>query len=52
VILDLNNETVITPSHFKSLSRNTPFEGWRVKASVKVVIKNGKVVFKDGDIFE
>lgn len=50
VILDLNKETEIRPEKFMSLSRNMPYGGWKVKASVEAVIKNGKLVYKDGDI--
>ena len=52
VVLDLKNDWSIDPSKFYSLSRNTPFGGWKVKAKVKAVIKNGKIVHKDGKFIE
>jgi len=44
-ILDLDVEHVIDASSFKSKSRNTPFNGWKVKGRAVATIVDGRFVF-------
>lgn len=42
-ILDLEKEWNIEKNDFKSKSRNTPFQGWKMKGKSVGVINNGKI---------
>lgn len=44
-ILDIDKEWVVDKDRFFSKSRNTPFNGWRLKGSVEMTIVSGKVVY-------
>jgi len=44
-ILKLQQEVVVDPGRFKSLSRNTPFQGWKLKGAPVMTIVGGKIVF-------
>jgi dihydroorotase len=46
-IIDLDREWEIDASKFKSKSRNTPFDKWRVKGKAVATIVGGKVVYED-----
>ncbi|MCB0723370.1 MAG: dihydroorotase [Ignavibacteriae bacterium] len=46
-ILDTNAKWVIDKSKFKTKSRNTPFDGWKVKCKPFAVINNDKVYYSD-----
>ena len=46
-IIDLDREWEIDASRFKSKSRNTPFDKWRVKGKAVATIVGGKVVYQD-----
>ncbi|MBI5184023.1 MAG: dihydroorotase [Nitrospinae bacterium] len=46
-IIDINREIIVDVSRFKSKSRNSPFNGWRLKGCVEKTIVGGKVVFSD-----
>ena len=41
-ILDPEKEWTVRPESFKSLSRNTPFSGWRLKGAARGVVIGGK----------
>jgi dihydroorotase len=44
-LLDLERQVTIHAAAFKSLSRNTPFEGWRCRGAAVATIVAGRVVF-------
>lgn len=44
-ILDPDVEWTIDPKRFRSLSRNTPFTGWKVRGRAETVIVGGSVRF-------
>jgi dihydroorotase len=46
-IIDTERATIIDKRQFKSLSRNTPFDGWEVKGKAVLTMVQGKVVFED-----
>jgi dihydroorotase-like cyclic amidohydrolase len=43
-------ERTIDSSRFESKSRNTCFEGWRVRGTTVHVLVGGRVVVRDGRI--
>ncbi|MDD3925989.1 MAG: dihydroorotase [bacterium] len=45
-VIDLNEEHTIDPASFRSMARNTPFAGWKVKGRAAATIVGGKVVFR------
>lgn len=49
-VFDVQQERVIEARHFHSKSRNTCFEGWRVKGTTVAVWVGGRCVFRDGKI--
>lgn len=44
VVFDPNAEVTIRASEFKSMGRNTPFDGWKLNGAVVATIAGGKVV--------
>ena len=49
-VIDPNAEYVIDKNKFYSKSRNTPFDGRKVKGRVAMTVVGGKIVFRDGKI--
>jgi dihydroorotase len=47
-IFDPAESWTIDANKFRSKSRNTPFDGWKVKGRVKRTIVGGRVVYEDG----
>lgn len=47
-IADINKEIEITMDFFGSRSSNSPFLGKRMKGSIEMVIKRGKVIYESG----
>jgi dihydroorotase len=45
-LIDLDNEFVVDSSKFRSKSKNTPFNGWKLKGCAVMTIVGGKVVFE------
>lgn len=45
VLLDLDAETTVRPAAFRSLGRNTPFAGWRLRGAVAATWVGGRRVF-------
>jgi dihydroorotase len=44
-LLDLQADVVVERQRFESKSRNTPFEGWRLRGGPAMTIVGGKIVF-------
>ena len=47
VILDLRDEWTVDPSRFRSLSRNTPFSGWKLRARAVATVCVGRRTYLD-----
>ena len=45
-IFDPESEWVVDPAKLKSKSRNTPFNGWKMKGQVKYTLVGGKVAYQ------
>jgi dihydroorotase len=43
-VLDLEQEAVIDAARFRSLSRNTPFDGWTVRGQALLTLVGGRIV--------
>jgi dihydroorotase len=50
ILVDPKAEWVVDPAKFASKSRNTPFNGWRLRGKVLWTIVGGKIVVKDGKL--
>ncbi|MBI5078707.1 dihydroorotase, partial [Candidatus Saganbacteria bacterium] len=50
IIVDPKAEWVVDASKFASKSRNTPFNGWKLRGKVLYTIVGGKIVVKDGKL--
>ena len=46
VIVDVQRGWEVDPTKFRSLSRNTPFTGWKVKGQVVTTLVAGRIVFE------
>jgi dihydroorotase len=46
VIVDPQRSWEVNPAGFHSLSRNTPFTGWKVKGQVMATLVGGRIVFE------
>lgn len=46
-IVTLGRESVIQKDKFYSRGRNTPFDGWSVRAEIKETIVSGRTVFRE-----
>ena len=46
VIVDVERGWQVDPAKFRSLSRNTPFAGWKVKGQVVATLVAGRIVFE------
>jgi dihydroorotase len=46
-IMDPDREWIVDKNQFASLSRNTPFDGWKLKGKATTTIVAGKVVWKE-----
>lgn len=49
-VIDIDREYAIDISEFKSKSKNSPFDGFKVFGKICHVIVNGKAVVKNGDL--
>ena len=45
-LFDDKEEYSINPSKFKSRSKNSPYEGWKVRGKILRTLVNGKTVFQ------
>ena len=50
IVVDPRAEWIVDASQFASKSRNTPFNGWKLKGKVTHTIVAGKVIVKDGKL--
>lgn len=50
IIVDPKAEWTVDASRFASKSRNTPFNGWKLRGKVIYTIVGGRVVVKDGKL--
>lgn len=48
-VLNLHKESVVDSGHFESKSRNTPFQGWKLKGLPVLTVVAGKVVYPFDD---
>jgi len=46
-IVDLEEEREVNPECFASKSRNTPFDGWKLKGWPKVTVAGGRIVWQE-----
>ena len=46
-VIDPDRIWTVDASRFKSISRNTPFDGWALKGKAVLTIVNGTVVFDE-----
>ena len=46
-IIDLERSYRVNADRFKSLSRNTPFDGWDMKGKTVLTMVGGKIVYQD-----
>jgi dihydroorotase len=46
-LLDIEKVHTVDAKRFKSLSHNTPFDGWNMKGKAVLTMVDGKVVFED-----
>ncbi len=51
-IINPNLEWVVDSGSFESKGRNCPFDGWKLKGKAVTTIVAGRVVMKDGKIFD
>jgi len=51
-IVDVDKEHVVDISSFASKSKNSPFDGWKLKGTVEYTIVDGKVIVSKGRIVE
>ncbi|MDI6753980.1 MAG: dihydroorotase [Thermodesulfobacteriota bacterium] len=45
-LIDLEREYTVEVGQFKSRSRNSPFQGWKLKGAAVMTVVSGKVVFR------
>ncbi|WP_462409210.1 dihydroorotase [Neobacillus sp. Marseille-QA0830] len=50
VLLDLNEERMISPDEFLSKGKNTPFSGWNCKGWPVLTIAEGNIVWEKGAV--
>jgi len=48
--VDTKAEWTVDASQFASKSRNTPFNGWKLKGKVTHTLVGGKIVLRDGKL--
>ena len=50
VIFDENEEVIVDTAKFLSKSKNSPYNGFKLKGSIKYTIVNGKIIVREGEI--
>jgi dihydroorotase len=46
-MIDLEKEFIVNADTFQSKSRNTPFQGWKLKGKAVMTMVKGKIVFRE-----
>jgi dihydroorotase len=46
-LIDPKREFTVDVKQFRSKSKNSPFHGWHLKGKAVVVLRDGKVIFRD-----
>ncbi len=46
-LIDLNREFTVDVNKFKSKSRNSPFQGWKLRGKAVMTIVSGKIVYSE-----
>ena len=49
-IIDFNNTFKVTPRHFLSKGKSTPFEGLELQGIVKATIQAGKIAYTQDNV--
>ncbi|MEK7369448.1 MAG: dihydroorotase [Planctomycetota bacterium] len=49
-IIDTGREWTVDTGGFEALSRNCPFEGWRLRGRSVAVIVGGRIIMRDGEL--
>ncbi|MHC4276666.1 MAG: dihydroorotase [Planctomycetota bacterium] len=49
-IIDTGREWTVDVGDLESLSKNSPFEGWRLRGRAVAIIVGGRIVMKDGEL--
>jgi len=52
VLFDPQKEWEVTEESFHSLSKNSPFLGWKLKGKTRYTILNGTLIYQDGEFQE
>jgi len=47
-VIDLAGEFTVDARSFRSKSRNTPFDGWKLKGKDVLTVVGGNIVFNEG----
>jgi dihydroorotase len=48
-LVDPQRELTVDVNQFRSKSRNSPFHGWHLRGKAVMVLRDGKVIFRDED---
>lgn len=51
-VIDLKRSVTVDTKSFLSKSRNSPYDGWKLKGAAAATIVSGRVVMKDGKIIK
>ena len=46
-LIDPQKQFTVDVDQFRSLSKNSPFHGWQLKGKAVLVLRDGKVIFRD-----
>ena len=51
-VMDLEKSLKIDPEKFLSKGRNTPYDRWRNLRNTSLTLSEGKVAYKDSEVFD
>ncbi|MEE9201329.1 MAG: hypothetical protein V3V45_07790, partial [Candidatus Brocadiales bacterium] len=51
-VIDPGREWTVDTGKFESLSKNCPFEGWKLQGLTVAVITGGRMVMRDGELIK
>ncbi len=49
VVVDMRREGVVSAEEFHSKAKYSPFEGWRLRGGVEIVLLRGEIAYQDED---